>query len=71
MYRTPLFITQMSAPWVSRIRPVVRSMTPQNVALCSVISNEANDIPTTMARYFPRSPVSILSATQVIGSHRG
>jgi len=60
-----VFITQMSAPCVSRIWLVVRSMTPQKMALCSVMRKQAKLTPNTMAKYLLLSPISIFKAIQI------
>src|SRR5208283_465800 len=59
-------MTQMSMPWTSRIWLVVRSMTPQKIALCSVIRKQAKVTPKIMAKYLLLSPVSIFKAIQVM-----
>ena len=59
-------MTQMSAPWMSRIWPVVCSIRPQKIDACCAIKSDANAMPRMMPRYLPRLPVSILSAIQFI-----
>jgi hypothetical protein len=56
----------MSASWVSRVWLVVRSMTPQKMALCSAMRKQAKLTPKTMAKYLLRSPINILRAIQVM-----
>ena len=61
-------ITQMLAPWISRICPLVCSISPQKIDACCAMSSDANAIPRMIPRYLPRLPVSILSAIQLIAS---
>src|ERR1041385_7882850 len=42
-------------------------MSPTKMAICWVMRKEAIVRPKRMPKYFPRSPVSILSATKIIG----
>jgi hypothetical protein len=57
-------MTQTSASFTSMIWLVVCRMAPQKMATCCAISTEAKAMPEMRARYLPRSPVSIFSATR-------
>ena len=57
-------MTQRSAPVMSVICPQVRSIKPQKIEPCWVISKAAKVSPRTMPRNFALSPTSILIAIQ-------
>ena len=61
-------MTQMSAPWMSRIWLVVNSISPQKIEACCAISSAANVTPRMMPKNLARLPVSIFNATQPMAS---
>src|SRR6516162_6418371 len=61
-------MTQISAPWISRIWLVVFLISPQKIELCWAMSSAAKLTPNTIPKYFALSPISILSATQFMTS---
>src|SRR5437868_2265391 len=62
----PGSMTQRSAPSTSRICDTVFHIKPQKIDACWAISSAAKVTPKTMPKNLARSPVSILSAIQLM-----